>query len=145
MRASEQRLKVSNNAASTIRKAHHDVAAILGLAFQNIDRKIRLLYLLHGEREKAVSEIEAFPPLLGYKWRRLLFAVRTSHADALRKLVTISPRLLAAAKGRTGSENPARLAAAAIVIGRIGRLGRLGLGLRLPNLGVFEGELELID
>jgi len=44
-------------------------------------------YLLHGEREKAVSEIEAFPPLLGYKWRRLLFAVRTSHADALGKLV----------------------------------------------------------
>jgi hypothetical protein len=42
----------------------------------------------------------------------LLFAVRTSRADALRKSVTISPRLLAAAKGRTGSENPARLAAA---------------------------------
>jgi hypothetical protein len=86
--------------------------AILGYAFENIDRKIRLLYLLHGDREKTVREIEAFPPLVGYKWRRLLFAVRSSHPDALRKLNTISPRLLAAAKGWTGSDNFARLAAA---------------------------------
>jgi hypothetical protein len=43
----------------------------------------------------------------------LLFAVRTSHADGLRKLITISPKLLAAAKGKTGSDNPTRLAAAA--------------------------------
>jgi hypothetical protein len=27
----------------------------------------------------------------------------------------------------------------------LGRLGNFGLGLRLPNLCVFEGELELID
>ena len=90
--------------------------AILGYGFENIDRKIRLLYLLHGDRTKAISELAAFPPLLGYKWRRLLFAVRTSHADRLRKLITISPRLLAAAKGKTGSDNPARLAAAARAI-----------------------------
>jgi hypothetical protein len=87
--------------------------AILRLAFDNIDRKIRLLYLLHGDRSKAVSEIEAFPPLLGYKWRRLLFAVRTSHPGALRKLITINPRLLAAAKGITGSDDPSRLATTA--------------------------------
>ena len=29
--------------------------AILGCAFDNIDRKIRLLYLLHGDRTKAIS------------------------------------------------------------------------------------------
>jgi len=87
--------------------------AILGYGSENIDRKIRLLYLLHGDRAKAISELETFPALLGYKRRRLLFAVRTSHADGLRKLITISPRLLAAAKGRTGSDNPARLAAEA--------------------------------
>jgi hypothetical protein len=86
---------------------------ILGYAFENIDRKIRLLYLLHGDRTKAISELQAFPPLLGYKWRRLLFAVRTSHPDGLRKLITISPQLLAAAKGGTGSDNPALLAAEA--------------------------------
>ena len=86
--------------------------AILGYGFENIDRKIRLLYLLHGDRAKAISELQAFPPLLGYKWRRLLFAVRTSHPDALRKLITISPRLLAAAKGTTGSDNPTQLKAA---------------------------------
>ncbi len=84
---------------------------ILGLAFENIDRKIRLLYLIHGDKEKAISEIEAFPPLFGYKWRRLLFAVRTSNSDGLRRLITISPQLLAAAKGRTGSSDPTRLAA----------------------------------
>ena len=44
--------------------------------------------------------------------RRLLFAVRASHPDALRKLITISPKLLAAAKGTTDSDNPTRLAAA---------------------------------
>jgi hypothetical protein len=90
--------------------------AILGYGFENIDRKIRLLYLLHGDRARAISELEAFPPLLGYKWRRLLFAVRASHAGGLRKLITISPRLLAAAKGKTGSDNPARHAAAARAI-----------------------------
>jgi hypothetical protein len=42
----------------------------LGYGFENIDRKIRLLYLLHGDRVKAISELEKFPPLLGYKWRR---------------------------------------------------------------------------
>ena len=52
---------------------------ILGLAFDNIDAKIRLLYLLHGDRTKAISELQTFPSLLGYKWRRLLFAVRTSN------------------------------------------------------------------
>jgi mTERF len=83
---------------------------ILGYGFENIDRKIRLLYLLHGDRAKAIGELEAFPPLIGYKWRRLLFAVRTSHADGLRKLITISPRLLAAAKGKTGSDSPSQLA-----------------------------------
>jgi hypothetical protein len=87
--------------------------SIPGLSFENIDRKIRLLYLLHGDRKKAISELEAFPPLLGHKWRGLLFAVRVSHPDGLRKLITISPKLLAAAKGTTGSDNPARLAAAA--------------------------------
>jgi hypothetical protein len=87
--------------------------AILSYGFDNIDRKIRLLYLLHGDRTKAISELQALPPLLGYKWRRLLFAVRTSHPDGLRKLITISPQLLAAAKGRTGNDNPALLAAEA--------------------------------
>jgi len=87
--------------------------AILGYAFENIDRKIRLLYFLHGNRAKAIRELEAFPALLGYKWRRLLFAVRTSNPDGLRKLITISPQLLATAKGKTGSDNPARLATAA--------------------------------
>jgi hypothetical protein len=43
----------------------------------------------------------------------LLFAVRTSNPDGFRKLITISPRLLAAAKAMTGSDDPARLAAAA--------------------------------
>ncbi|MBI5456322.1 hypothetical protein HY969_01145 [Candidatus Kaiserbacteria bacterium] len=87
--------------------------AILGYAFENIDRKIRLLYLIHGQKDKAVSELEKFPPLLGYKWRRLLFAIRSSNPNGLRQLITISPQLLAAAKGRTGSDSPTRLAAAA--------------------------------
>jgi hypothetical protein len=90
--------------------------AILSYGFDNIDRKIRLLYLLHGDRTKAISELQALPPLLGYKWRRLLFAVRTSHPDGLRKLITISPQLLAAAKGQSGSP-------------RIGQLIKLGSSL----------------
>lgn len=83
--------------------------AILGLAEENISRKIRLLYLIHGTKEKALSELEKFPPLIGYKWRRLLFAIRSSNPDGLRKLITISPQLLAAAKGKTGSNDPNRL------------------------------------
>ena len=87
--------------------------AILGLAFDNIDRKIRLLYLLHGDRAKAISELQALPNLLGYKWRRLLFAVRASHPDGLRKLIALNPKLLAAAKGTTRSNDPTQLKSAA--------------------------------
>lgn len=92
---------------------------ILGLAEDNINRKIRLLYLIHGDRERAVGEFEKFPTLLGYKWRRLLFTIRISNPDGLRKLITISPQLLAAAKGKTGSDNPTRLATAARALKRL--------------------------
>lgn len=42
--------------------------------------------------------------------RRLLFAVRTSHPAGLRQLVSISPTLLAVAKGTTLSSDPQVLA-----------------------------------
>jgi len=87
--------------------------ATFSYSFGNIDRKIRLLSLLHGDRSKAVGEITALPTLLSYKWRRLLFAVRLTNPDGIRKLITRNPKLLLAAKGQTGSDNANRLIAAA--------------------------------
>lgn len=92
--------------------------ALLGYTFANIDRKIRLLYLLHGNRAKAVSEITALPSLVSYKWRRLLFAVRLSNPNGLRRLVMFNPKLLAVAKGQTGSNSPNRLRARARSLSR---------------------------
>jgi hypothetical protein len=69
---------------------------IVDRSFEDFDRNIRMLYVVHGDRSKVIHVIETSPALLTYNLPNLLLALHRSDPDPKqlrRRLINVMPNL----------------------------------------------------